>query len=134
MARDKEAWKAGKRHTITLASSAEVDIVLPNLIELLAGGEVPNELVQFATKTQKSIDKGESVDIDQLKQSAAFVRFLVARTVVDPVVSEDEVPELPAEDVDMLLEFATRQRDLDALYHHIGGLHKQEDFRNFRSE
>jgi hypothetical protein len=32
----------------------------------------------------------------------------------------------------MLVEIATRQRDMDAVYRHLAGLEQQETFRQFR--
>jgi hypothetical protein len=56
----------------------------------------------------------------------------VILTVVEPKITIDDVPELPYEDIEMLAELATRQRDLDAVGNHIGGLHEVEAFRTFR--
>jgi hypothetical protein len=132
--RGKAAWKkaAVTGHDIVLPSATEVTIRIPNLIEMLRGGEVPNELVPFATKARDKMEDGRQITTEELRQSSDFVRWLVARTVIDPSIEPDEVPELPSEDVDMVLEFATRQRDLDALDQHIAGLHLVQDFSNFR--
>lgn len=128
----KTAWKKARTHEVTLNSGTEVTIQIPNLVELLQAGDVPNHLVPYATRTSEAIERGKEIKPDQIKAAAEFARFLVTKTVVEPVVEPEDVPDLPAEDVDMLIEFATRQRDLDALGHHIAGLEKVSDFRSFR--
>lgn len=129
---NKTAWKKAKTHEVTLNSGTEVSIQIPNLVELLQAGDVPNHLVPYATRTSEAIERGREIKPEQIKAAAEFARFLVTKTVVEPEVTPEDVPDLPAEDVDMLIEFATRQRDLDALGHHIAGLEKQSDFRSFR--
>lgn len=130
--RGKAGWKDSKRHDVVLPSAMEVTIQIPNLLEMLRGGDIPNALVKFATKTVKKMNEDKAPTLEELRESSDFMRFLVVTTVKDPELTPEDVPDLPAEDVDMVLEFATRQRDLDALNRHIGGLHKIEDFYNFR--
>lgn len=130
--RGKAGWKDSKQHDVVLPSGMEVTIQIPNLLEMLRGGDIPNPLVKFATKTVKKMQEDKAPTLEELRESSDFMRFLIVTTVKDPVLVAEDVPELPAEDTDMVLEFATRQRDLDALNRHIGGLHKIEDFYNFR--
>jgi hypothetical protein len=129
---NKTQWKKAKTHDVTLDSGAEVTIQIPQLAELLKAGDVPNHLVPFATSTAKQLKAGEAIEKEQIDGAADFIRYLVAKTVVVPEITEADVPDLPGEDVDMLFEFATRQRDLDALGKHIAGLDLQKDFRTFR--
>ncbi len=129
----KSKWKSKKRISgITLPSGEVVDIELPLIPEMLRAGTVPNELVSFATKTQENIGGVDSVDIEEIKEATEFMRWLVSETVKSPAIEPDDVPELPASDVDMLLEFALRQRDTDAIGHHLHGLEKVSAWRNFR--
>ena len=44
----KTGWKNSRRHTITLPSSAEVDVEIPNLPQLIKTGQIPNNLVDAA--------------------------------------------------------------------------------------
>src|SRR5688572_20448247 len=101
-------WKKAKRHEVTLASGTVVEIELPNLPALIKGGEIPNTLLDVAIAQQK-LDA--EITPEQIKEQFVFYRFLVAKTVVSPEITEDDVEELPYEDVEMLVEFATRQRD-----------------------
>lgn len=123
------AWKKAATHDVTLASGVEVKIKIPNLPELVTAGEFPNHLVETAI----NVATGETkVTAEEIKAQAEFYRELVSRTLVDPQVAPEDVKELPFEDVELLAAIATRQRDVDALGHHIGGLDKSEDWRRFR--
>lgn len=129
MASTKTNWKKARVHEdITLPSGAKVDIVLPNLPALAKSGALPNELVEVATKAAST---GE-VPPDLLEQLDAYHKFLVVHTVHKPEITTEDVPELPAEDVDMLIQFATRQIDTDAIGHHLAGLETVKSFREFR--
>lgn len=122
------AWKSAKRHPITLPSSFEVEIEVPNLPQLVKTGQLPNDLVAEALNTATTGNLTPEI----ISSQAEFYNKLVALTVKEPEVTEEDVPELPFEDVEMIVEIATRQRDLDALYHHIGGLEKSAEWRKFR--
>lgn len=125
------AWKKRAVHEgVTLLSGVQVSIKLPNIPRLVEAGQIPNDLIEVAVK----VAQGQRTDSEALmKQEAAFTRKLVSLVLVEPQVEESEVDDLPYEDAVMLVEIATRQRDLDALGHHIGGLHTQSDFRSFRA-
>lgn len=128
-ARSKEAWKAAKRHEIILPSGTEVAIEIPNLPKLIKAGQIPNNLLDAAIGAQS----GElQITADLIKEQWDFYTYLVARTVVDPVLEEADVSDIPYEDVEMLVEIATRNRDMDAVGRHLAGLDKQESFRKFR--
>jgi hypothetical protein len=125
----KTAWKARRKHDVTLPSGAQVSIVIPNQAAMLKAGSIPNELLSIVLKQQDGDDK---LTVEDIKAAAQFDRFLVTKTVVDPEVTEDDLDDLPAEDLTMLVEFATRRRDTDVLGHHLAGLETTEEFKTFR--
>lgn len=142
MASSKEQWKGAKVHTITLPSGAEVDIVLPDLAAMIKGGSIPNELLDVAQKVGSgqpvgdAVTEGEKdgVSKELIGQISEFHAFLVSKTVVNPTVTEAEVlaGDLPAEDISVVVQFALRERDFDAVGHHLGGLETVPEFRKFR--
>jgi hypothetical protein len=124
-------WKANRRHAITLPSGFEVSIEIPNLAVLVKTGQLPNALVQQAIG---AVQAGK-LTAEAIAEQADFYAKLVCATVKEPAVTEADVvgdEPIPFEDIEMLVEIATRQRDLDALGHHIAGLHTSKDWRNFR--
>jgi len=125
----KTAWKKNAVHEVTLPSSTKVTIKLPNLAEMVRTGAFPNKLLPIAVK-QIAADE---VDEDKVKDLAEYHRFLVSHMVIKPAVEEDDVPDLPSEDVDMLVAIANRERDMDAVGHHLSGLETDEEFRKFRN-
>lgn len=138
MATSKAKWKAAKQHTVTLPSGAEIKIELPDLATMIKGGQVPNELLDVATKVGagKGIEPSDEPDEQRklLGQVSEFNAFLVEQTVVEPAVTKEEVlaGDLPAEDVDLLIQFALRKTDFDAVGKHLGGLDTVDSFRQFR--
>lgn len=125
----KTAWKKNAVHEgITLPSGTIVSIKIPNLPAMLKAGQLPNDLIEVATK---AATEGKVPD-DLLEKVEEYNRFLVAATVVSPAITEDDVADLPPEDIEMLVSFATRQRDLDAVGHHLAGLETVDSFRRFR--
>lgn len=124
-------WKKNKTHTITLPSATVVDIAIPDLPTLVKTGVIPNELVDIAI----GVAQGRKVTRDDIVQQSDFYNKLCAITVKSPPASEEDFASgvLPFEDKEMLVEIATRQRDLDAIGHHVGGLEKVEEFRTFRN-
>lgn len=123
-------WKKLKTHTITLPSSAVVDIEIPDLPSLVKTGAIPNELVDIAI----GVANGKKVTREDIVQQADFYNKLCAITVVSPAVSEEDFASgaVPFEDKELIVELATRQRDLDACGHHIGGLERVSAWRSFR--
>ena len=121
-------WKKAKRHQITLPSGVEVEVEIPNLSLLVKTGQLPNELVSEALGAMAS----GQVTKEIIEQQAEFYNKIVAVTVKDPVVTEEDVADLPFEDVEMIAAIATRNTDLDALGHHVGGLTANKEWRNFR--
>lgn len=128
-----DGWKDRSVHKgITLASGAVVDIKLPNLTKLAKADAIPNELLELVTEvvTNGGVD---GVDTSLLGRLDALHRFLVAETVVNPNITEEDVDDLPPEDVATLVEFAFRQRDTDVIGHHLGGLETVAEWRRFRN-
>jgi len=127
--KSKSAWvKSAVHEDVTLPSGFKVDIKLPNLPSLIKSGALPNELVDVATKAATD----QEIPPDLFERLDEFNTFLVSKTVVKPEIAEEEVNSLPAEDIDMLVGFATRTRDTDAVGHHIAGLETIPSFRKFR--
>ncbi len=125
---DLAAWKKAKRHPVTLPSGFEVEIEIPNLPLLVKTGHFPNDLVDAAIGAiQRQEITKELVD-----QQSDFYHKLVALTVKSPEITEEDVVELPYEDIELLVELATRNRDVDALGRHIAGLHTSREWRKFR--
>jgi hypothetical protein len=129
----KASWKKAAVHEgITLPSGTVVSIKLPNLPLMIKTGQLPNTLVEDALAAQ-SAAADASVTREMIEQQWEYYSFLVSKTVVEPAITQEEVAEIPAEDIEMIVEFATRQRDIDAVYAHIAGLDKLDSFRKFRS-
>lgn len=130
----KTSWKKAAVHEgVTLPSGAVVSIKLPNLSLMLKTGQIPNPLVEAAVEMQNATERDIEITREMIEQQWDYYAFLVSKTVVEPAITQEEVQEIPAEDIEMLVEFATRQRDIDAVYRHIAGLDQLESFRKFRS-
>lgn len=124
----KAKWKAAKVHEVTCPSGMIVSIQIPNLPALIKAGRVPNELLEAA------LGAGPDTEVtkEMVEKQADFYNYLVSITVTDPSVEPHEVGELPYEDIEMIVSLALRQRDMDAVYKHIGGLDRVASFRDFR--
>jgi hypothetical protein len=70
--------------------------------------------------------------LDLIKQQREFTDVLTALTVVEPKLTESDIPDIPFEDKEFIVAVATRQRDLDAEGEHIAGLTQSDKFRRFR--
>lgn len=130
-----EGWKARSVHTVTLPSGARVKITVPNLIAMVKSNRIPNELLPIVVgKDPNAVGtpEGQAAAIEELKETAAFDEFIIPLTVVSPTITAEDVPDLPAADVIMLRQIATRQTDMDAVGHQLGGLETIESFRQFR--
>lgn len=138
MATSKSKWKAAKTHEVTLPSGAEVKIELPDLARMIKSGQVPNELLDVATK----VGAGQAIqaedDVEKRKellaQATDFNALLVESTVVEPKVTAAEViaGDIPSEDADYLVQLALRKTDFDAVGKHLGGLDTVKSFREIR--
>jgi hypothetical protein len=123
------SWKKAKRHAgITLPSGAVVDIELPNIQLLIKAGAIPNNLLDAALQHQNA----KEVTADMIKETWDYTVWILPRTVVSPEITEEDVKDLPAEDVEMLTGFAARTNDIDAVGHHLAGLETQRRFREVR--
>lgn len=129
------AWKDKGTHTVTLPSGAVVSIKVPNLIAMVKGNRIPNELLSVVVgkdANAPATPEGQASAIAELNETAAFDEFIVPLTVVSPTITAEDVPDLPTADVIMLRQIATRQTDMDAVGHQLGGLETIESFRQFR--
>jgi len=127
----KTQWfKAGRHEGVTLPSGTIVTIQIPNLGLMMKTGQLPNSLIEAAVDQQNN--GSAEVTREMIEQQWEFYAFLVSKTVAEPQITIDEVEQVPAEDIEMIIEFATRQRDMDAVYKHLSGLETQESFRKFR--
>jgi hypothetical protein len=126
-----DAWTKAKRHTITRPSGTKVEVEIPDLPALVKTGTIPNELVDVAIGVVQG--KQEITREDIVKQ-ADFYNKLVAMTVISPSITEEQVTAgaIPFEDKELIVEIATRQRDIDAIGHHISGLERVKEWRTFR--
>jgi len=122
-------WSKAKTHEITLPSGYVVDVEIPDLPKMIKTGHLPNHLIDAALG---AVEGNKKIDREFVEQQREFVNHIVILTVVNPKLTLEEVEEVPVEDRELIAEIATRQRDLDAVGHHVGGLHKNEDFRAFR--
>lgn len=127
--KDKTQWKKAGQHDVALYSGVEVTIRIPNLPDMVKTDKIPNDLIDAALG---AIQK-EKVTADLIKEQADFFHLLVSTMLIDPEVAPEEVSEfVPFEDIELLVELGTRQRDLDALGRQIAGLHKSAEWRRFR--
>lgn len=125
------AWKKAKAHEVTLPSGSQVTMQVPNLPAMIRSGQIPNSLVNAAIETVTK-GPGQEVSRELIEQQAEFYNHLVSVAVLSPKVQPDDVPELPFEDVELIIQIATREEEFDAVGHQIGGLHTNKDFRTFR--
>lgn len=125
-----DAWSKNKEHVMTLPSGSKVKIVCPDLPNLIRTGQIPNALINVAI----GVANGKKVTAEDIQEQAQFYNELTAMAVVEPQITTDQVAAgmIPTEDKEMIVELAIRQRDFDAVGHHIGGLETNADFRNFR--
>ena len=124
------AWKKAAQHYPLCPSGARVGIKIPNLPRLIEAGDVPQHLLDTAIGVAGGDDVTPSIDL--IKKQREFTDMLVLMTVVEPKLTEADLPELPMEDMEFIVSVATRQRDLDAEGEHIAGLTSSEKFRRFR--
>jgi len=126
--RDKSAWGKAAVHTITLPSGFVVDVKIPNMPLLIKTGQIPNHLIDAAIGAIEA----DKITREMVEQQSEFFDKLVSVTVVDPAIDEEDVHDLPFEDIDLIVALATRDREVDAIGHQLGGLHKSAEWRTFR--
>lgn len=132
----KAGWKKAGVHTVTLPSGVVVNIRIPNLAQMAQSGELDNDLLQYAVPSLPTNPDDEPTPEqkqENLTKLANFHQWLVSKTLVDPKLSPEEVKDtVPTPDLEVLVELASRRRDMDVKGHHIGGLEVSADFRKFR--
>lgn len=124
------AWKKMAVHPVTCPSGAEISIKIPDLARMIECGEIPQHLLDAAIGV--AADSAERPTVELIKQQREFTDLVVLASVAIPKITEADVKDLPYEDKEFIVSVATRQRDLDAVGEHIGGLTKSDKFRKFR--
>ena len=124
-------WKKAALHYPLCPSGVRVGIRIPDLPALIEAGDIPQHLLEAALGVASSGEPTKP-SIELIKQQREFTDTLVQLTVVQPVLKEDDLADLPYEDKEFIVAIATRQRDIDAEGEHIAGLSKSERFRRFR--
>lgn len=134
----KSAWKKAGVHTVTLPTGSVVEIRIPDLAAMAKNGELENDLLEYAVPAgPKPGDKNEEPTAEQKKENltklANFHDWLVSHALVNPALTPEEVAStVPTPDKEVLVELATRRRDMDVVGHHIGGLEVSAEWRKFR--
>lgn len=125
-------WKKAAKHSVTLPSGVRVGLKIPDLAALIEAGDIPQNLLDAALSVTGGDQAPQKPTKEFILQEKEFTDRLVLASVVEPKITDSDLPDLPFPDRVMIVEIATRQRDLDAEGHHIGGLHKSAAFRSFR--
>lgn len=113
-------WRKAAAHTIQLPSSTWVKIRIPDLSTLVARNLVPDTLKRIAAqaflrdvKLETGVEEAP-LNIETLGQLADLNYWLVSWMLVEPEVSAEDVRDLPAEDLELLVSIAQRETDVDA--------------------
>lgn len=136
------AWGEKGVHTVTCPSGAQVRVRIPNLPQLIKHDAVPESLRAAAIKEVSSEGVPamlrQGLSEDEVKALYDLYEHLVIEMVVEPklkgmtfgpdpenpeksiVIDRGDIPSLPQEDVEMLVNIATRQQDTDALGVRLG--------------
>lgn len=122
-------WVKQGEHEPLLPSGFRPKIRIPDLAALIEAGEIPQHLLETALGI---VAGEEKPSVELVKNQREFTDKVVQITVVEPALDDATVRQIPFEDKDMIVAFATRQRDLDAEGEHLAGLTKSEKFRRFR--
>lgn len=123
-------WKKSRAHLVTCPSGTVVEVVVPDIPAMIETGQFPSHLVDAAIQVA-SRDRPKPTK-ELIIQQREFTDTLVQRMVTNPKISDADLADIPYEDKEMLVEIATRVRDIDAIGDHIGGLHTLEKWRKFR--
>ena len=129
---NKTAWINQGDHTVTLPSGAVIGIRIPDLATLIEAGELPQNLLDEALGYAAGTKDDETPTKESIIKEREFRDLLVELTVTEPKLTTADVAKVPVEDKDLIVAIALRQRDLDAIGEHIGGLTKSDKFRAFR--
>jgi hypothetical protein len=142
------AWGKKSVHPCTCPSGAEIEFRFPNLLELAAGDALPGDLKAVAMKELAREVRGEPMGLEAVAAGEAgliqplsqeevdgikrLYVYLAVTSVVTPklkppvydadgnVTDEGDFPKLPAEDLEMLVQLAGRQRDTDGVGRSLG--------------
>jgi hypothetical protein len=121
---------------VTLPTGAVVKIRIPDLAQMAQTGELDNDLLQYAVPSLPANPDDEPTPEqkkENLTKLANFHQWLISKTLVDPELTPEEVKDtVPTPDKEVLVELASRRRDMDVKGHHIGGLEVSADWRKFR--
>lgn len=144
MATSVEQWKQKGVHQATLTTGAEVSIRIPNLAQLVKHDAIPESLRAAALREISTDGMHDHATLTREEVGALYqlYEFLVVEMLVDPklappvfemhpkeegseelvevCVDRGDVEHLPAEDLDLLIALATRQRNTDALGRVLG--------------
>ncbi len=126
----KAGWKRSALHNIMLHSGARVTIRIPDLPAMIEAGHIPQNLIEVAIGMANGSEQKPSVEL--VGQAREFTDLMTLKSVVEPEITAADLPDIPYEDKQLILEIATRQRDVDAEGSHIAGLETSEKFRRFR--
>lgn len=127
----KADWKKNRDHSVMAPSGSRITIRIPDIALLVQSGQLPQNLIDVALGRART-DSEEIPTNELVKQEIDFTNFVVKASVVAPVINDEDLPDIPFEDKDFIVQLATRRRDLDAEGEHIAGLSKSEKFRRFR--
>lgn len=124
-------WKKAAVHSVLLPSGTRIDMKIVDLPAMVETGQIPQHLLDVAIDVAVE-EEARKPSVEMMKLQREYTDLLVLASVVNPKVTEADLPEIPYEDKDLIVAIATRQRDFDAEGAHIGGLDKSEKFRKFR--
>lgn len=141
-------WAKKGIHPCTCPSGAEIEFRFPNLLELAAGDALPGDLKSVAMKELARELRGEPMGLEAVAAGEAglitpltqeevdevkrLYVYLAVTSVVKPklkaptydasgkLTSEGDAPMLPAEDLEMLVQLAGRNRDTDGAGRSLG--------------
>ena len=133
-----DVWRELAVHTITVPSGATVKIRIPGIGTILAGGELPHQLVRLALLDLSS-PKGAAHALRQLledivddekrdqllEETTRFREYqchLVASALLEPTLTVDEIMsgDFPEDDLALIAEIVQRDRIFDARGVRIG--------------
>jgi len=136
-----DQWRGRNQHRVVMPSGARAIIQFPELMPLVLGNAVPNDLVEFARQeithelgmigayAEKivELDTDKPEDLEKAKEYTAtfsrLLKWLVAEhVVVEPKVTVEDLSEesFPLNDLDWLYGVATRRVNEDALGRRLG--------------
>ncbi len=124
-------WKKAKTHIVRLPSGPYIGMQIPDMATLIEAGTIPQNLLDAALSVAGG-QEPEKPTKEFILQEKEFTDKLVLAAVVQPKLTPADLEDLALVDKAMIVEIATRQRDMDIEGNHIGGLDKSSKFRKFR--